>query len=84
MATHSSTRLENPVDRVAWRITVHRVPKSQTRLKQLSTHMHTTTCINEAYTLVFLMAFIFESLIFLTAGQVQQRMQTYIISHFIL
>ena len=28
--------LENPVDREAWRATVHRVTKSQTRLKQLS------------------------------------------------
>jgi len=40
------------MDRAAWRIIVHGVPKSQTRLKQLSTHMHATTCINEAYTLV--------------------------------
>ena len=30
--------LENPMDRGAWRATVHRVTKSQTRLKQLSTH----------------------------------------------
>ena len=29
--------LENPVDRRAWRATVHRVTKSQTQLKQLST-----------------------------------------------
>ena len=29
--------LENPMDRGAWRATVHRVAKSQTRLKQLST-----------------------------------------------
>ena len=29
--------LENPMDRGAWRATVHRVTKSQTRLKQLST-----------------------------------------------
>ena len=28
--------LENPIDRGAWRVTVHRVAKSQTRLKQLS------------------------------------------------
>ena len=27
--------LENPMDRGAWRATVHRVAKSQTRLKQL-------------------------------------------------
>ena len=28
--------LENPIDRGPWRATVHRVTKSQTRLKQLS------------------------------------------------
>ena len=34
--------LENPMDRGAWWATVHRVPKSQTRLKRLShsTHRH--------------------------------------------
>ena len=31
--------LENPMDRGAWRATVHRVAKSQTRLKQLSMHV---------------------------------------------
>jgi len=30
--------LENPMDRGTWRPTVHRVAKSQTQLKQLSTH----------------------------------------------
>ena len=30
--------LENPTDRGAWLATVHRVAKSQTQLKQLSTH----------------------------------------------
>ena len=30
--------LENPVDRGAWRATVHGVAKSRTRLKRLSTH----------------------------------------------
>ena len=30
--------LGNPMDREAWRATVHGVAKSQTRLKQLSTH----------------------------------------------
>ena len=30
--------LENPMDRGAWRATVHRVAQSWTRLKQLSTH----------------------------------------------
>ena len=31
--------LENPMDRGAWRAVVYRVSKSQTRMKQLSTHM---------------------------------------------
>ena len=31
--------LENSMDRGAWRATVHGVARSQTRLKQLSTHM---------------------------------------------
>ena len=30
--------LENPIDREAWWATVHRVTKSQTRLKRLRTH----------------------------------------------
>ena len=30
--------LENPMDRAAWRATIHGVTKSQTRLKQLNTH----------------------------------------------
>ena len=33
--------LENPTDRGAWWATVHGVAKSQTRLKQLSTHTRT-------------------------------------------
>ena len=32
--------LENPMDRGAWRAPVYRVMKSQTQLKQLSTHSH--------------------------------------------
>ena len=32
--------LENPMDRGVWWTTVHRVPKSPTRLKQHSTHTH--------------------------------------------
>ena len=32
--------LEHPMDRGAWLATVHRVAKSQTRLKQLSNHTH--------------------------------------------
>ena len=31
--------LKNPMDKGAWRATVHRIAKSQTRLKWLSTHM---------------------------------------------
>ena len=32
--------LENPMDRGAWWAMVHRVTKSQTKLKQLSMHTH--------------------------------------------
>ena len=41
-----SSCLENPMDRGAWRATVHRVTKSWTRLKRLSTHKceQTQTC----------------------------------------
>ena len=35
--------LENPMNRQAWRATVHEVAKSQTRLKQLSMHTHKIT-----------------------------------------
>ena len=31
------------MDRAAWRATVHRAAKSQTRLKRLSTHAHTSS-----------------------------------------
>ena len=34
--------LDNPMDRGAWWATVHRVTKSQTQLKRLSTHAHTS------------------------------------------
>ena len=34
--------VENPIDRGAWGVAVHRVTKSQTRLEQLSTH---TLCV---------------------------------------
>ena len=37
--------LENPIERGAWQATVHRVAKSQTRLKRLSTHTHTLRCL---------------------------------------
>ena len=33
--------LENFMDRGAWQATDHRVAKSQTQLKQISTHAHT-------------------------------------------
>ena len=33
--------LENPMDRGAWRVRVHRVTKSSTRLKRLSMNAHT-------------------------------------------
>ena len=37
MATHSSIlALENPMDRGAWRATVHRVTKSRTRLSDFT------------------------------------------------
>ena len=39
--------LENPMDREAWWTTVHRVAKSRTRLKQLSTHACTVTLVNQ-------------------------------------
>ena len=32
--------LENPMDRDAWQFTAHRVSKSQTQLKRLSTHAY--------------------------------------------
>ena len=31
--------LENPMGKGAWKATIHRVAKSQTQLKQLSTHV---------------------------------------------
>ena len=44
IATHSSILAWRiPMDRGAWRATVHRVAKSQTRLKQLSICMRTHT-----------------------------------------
>ena len=35
--------LENPMERGAWRATVHRVTKSRTRLSDLHTHTHIYT-----------------------------------------
>ena len=44
MATHSSILAWRiPLDRGAWRATVHSIAKSQTRLKRLSTHTHIRT-----------------------------------------
>ena len=44
MATHSSILgWRIPLDRAAWWATVHSIAKSQTRLKQLSTHTHIYT-----------------------------------------
>ena len=40
MATHSSC-LGNPIDRGAWRATVHEVTKSQSQLSDLNFHFHT-------------------------------------------
>ena len=41
MATHSSIVVWRiPVDTAAWQATIHRVQKSQKRLKQLSMHAH--------------------------------------------
>ena len=37
--------LENPLDRGDWWAIVHGVAKSQTRLKQLSTHSHPNRCV---------------------------------------
>ena len=36
-----SSCLENPCGHIAWRATIHNIAKSQTQLKQLSTHAHT-------------------------------------------
>ena len=41
------SRQENPMEREAWLATVHRIPKSRTRLKRLSTHTHTHTHTQE-------------------------------------
>ena len=44
MASHSIILgLESPMDREAWQATIHVITKSQTRLKQLSTHPDLTT-----------------------------------------
>ena len=46
METHSRfLAWRIPMDRGAWRVTAHRVAKSQTRLKRQHTHTHTHTMI---------------------------------------
>ena len=48
MATHSSILAWRiPMDRGAWWAIVHRVAKSQTRLKQLSVHAYTLRIANQ-------------------------------------
>ena len=42
------SRLENPMDRGAWRATDHRVTKRQSRLEQLSTLAFLTASYNKA------------------------------------
>ena len=37
--------LENPMDRGDWQASVHRVTKSRTRLKRLSTHAHIRSAV---------------------------------------
>ena len=39
--------LENPLDRGAWRATVHRVTRSRTQLKQLGTHASTVQTLKQ-------------------------------------
>ena len=41
--------LENPMDRGAWRDTIHRVAKSQTQLKRLSTHAYNVRIVFSRY-----------------------------------
>ena len=41
--------LENPMDRGAWQATVHRVARSRTRLKRLSTRVHTPSEANHLW-----------------------------------
>ena len=44
MAPLQYSCLENPMDRGAWRVMVHRVVQSRTQLKQLSTHTVLGVC----------------------------------------
>ena len=45
--------LENPMNRGAWRATVHSVAKSQTQLKQLSMHTNKIVNVQECYKVGF-------------------------------
>ena len=56
--------LENPMDRGAWRATVHRVTKSRTQLKQFSTHtfMHLYMSRSSEYMSILISQFVPPSL----------------------
>ena len=40
MATHSYSCVENPMDRGAWKATVHKIAKGWTQWKRLNMHPH--------------------------------------------
>ena len=52
--------LENPTDRGAWRVTVHGVTKSRTRLKRLSRHTHAQWTGGRAAWVLFLCLCLFK------------------------
>ena len=52
--------LENPMDRGAWQATVHRVAKSWTGLKWLSTHSRVEVCEGGGIWEIFLSLFLFQ------------------------
>ena len=43
MATHSSSCLKNPIDRVAWQGTIQKDHKELDRTERLSTYQHVCT-----------------------------------------
>ena len=51
--------LKNPMDRGSGWATVHRVAKSRTQIKQLSTHVHTTDYFKHIRTVSLLLALLF-------------------------
>ena len=57
---HQYSCLKNPMDRGAWQVRVHRVSKSQTQLKQLTTHTTTKTKYNMKIYYFWLFIFIKE------------------------